>query len=177
MYIDKDFKKKLPNPPFGLAGTFACFTFTEKFSTPAQCLKFMSSLYQIAADRFQDEGRQHDAILYRTNHLAFNDVEEMGDRFDIEHINYIYYLMFHNEYENKSGWLSRFPYILQGCVPFIPEISTYEYVSELTGDDNMKDIMDETIFRYLNGISNRKSKKLQVSKRLENMLENSFITG
>ena len=112
MYIDKDFKKKLPNPPFGLAGTFACFTFTEKFSTPAQCLKFMSSLYQIAADRFQEEGRQHNVLLYRTNHLAFNDVEKMGVRFDIEHINYIYYLMFHNEYENKNGLWSRFSYIL-----------------------------------------------------------------
>lgn len=31
---DSDRTEILPKPPFGLSGTYACFTFTEKFTSP-----------------------------------------------------------------------------------------------------------------------------------------------
>ena len=40
-----------------------------------------------------------------------------------------------------------------------------------------KDILNESIFRILNGLSNRKMKNLSVSKKFENNIENCFING
>ena len=124
-----------------------------------------------------NDGKYCDACLVRTNRQKFSELEKMADKITIHKLSDIYYLIAKNEYNNRSGYLSKFPNILQGCVPFLPEVSTYQYCAELTGDDNMKDVLNESIFRILNGRSNRKMKNLSVSKKLENNIENCFING
>lgn len=124
-----------------------------------------------------NDGKYCDACLVKTNKQKFSVLESSAEVITIHSLSVIYYLIAMNEYNNRSGYMSKFPNVLQGCVPFLPEVSTYQYCADLTGDDNLKDILNESIFRILNGLSNRKMKNLSVSKKFENNIENCFING